>query len=34
MDKNKVEWITDFDDAIRKAKDENKNILLGFYDPG
>jgi hypothetical protein len=29
----KIEWETDFDNAVAKAKAENKMIFLDFYNP-
>jgi hypothetical protein len=28
-----VAWITDMDDALRKAKAEKKPILIDFFNP-
>lgn len=30
----KIEWIEDFDAALARAKEENKHILLDFFNPG
>lgn len=30
----KVEWLTDFDQAINQAGKENKAVLLDFFNPG
>ncbi len=30
----KVIWETEMEIALSRAKDENKNILLDFYNPG
>ncbi len=29
-----VKWETDFKAALKRAKDEDKPVLLDFYNPG
>ncbi len=29
-----VKWETDLDAALKRAKSENKKVLLDFYNPG
>ena len=33
MDK-KIMWLTDKDNALERAKTENKLVLLDFFNPG
>jgi hypothetical protein len=28
-----LQWETDFDKALKRAKDEKKHVLLDFYNP-
>jgi hypothetical protein len=30
----KVEWIEDFDAALKRAQAEGKHVLLDFFNPG
>jgi len=34
INKNKIEWLTDFNEAMALAKQENKPVLLDFFNPG
>lgn len=29
-----VRWLSDLDEALRRAKDEKKPVLLDFFNPG
>jgi hypothetical protein len=31
---SKLKWETDFEAALKRAKSENKKVLLDFYNPG
>ena len=31
---DKIRWETDMDTALAKARDENKPVLLDFFNPG
>ncbi len=31
---NKVEWETELETALSRAKAENKNVVLDFFNPG
>jgi uncharacterized protein YyaL (SSP411 family) len=30
----KIEWKTDMDAALKRAREENKPVLLDFFNPG
>jgi len=30
----KIDWITDMDEALKRARAENKPVLLDFFNPG
>ncbi len=30
----KIEWETDFNKALSKAKSEEKHVMLDFFNPG
>ena len=31
---NKIEWVSKMEDANKRARSENKPILLDFFNPG
>ncbi len=31
---NKIEWANQMDEALTRARSENKSVLLDFFNPG